>query len=80
MAQLLRTSKPGSDWTANELCACSITVVPQSKEEFFGTIDFPDPSLVGFMVAETNAADKRTKQLLRYLDLVMDPRIGQEGC
>ena len=85
MAQLLRTSKSGSDWTVNELCAYNITIVPQSKEVFFGTIDFPDPtepSLAGFMVAETrqDAADKRTKQLLHYLDLAMDPKIGQEAA
>jgi len=53
--------------------------VPQNKQEFFGTIDLPDPtepSLAGFMIAETqqDEADKRTKQLLHYLDLVMDPR------
>jgi hypothetical protein len=85
MAQLLRTPKSGSDWTVNELCAYNITVVPQNKQEFFGTIDFPDPSepsLAGFMVAETrqDAADKRTKQLLHYLDLAMDPKIGQEAA
>ncbi len=85
MAQLLRSPKPGSDWTANELCAYNITVVPQNKEEFFRTTDFPDPaepSLVGFMTAETrqDAADKRTKQLLHYLDLAMDPKIGQEAA
>ncbi|KAH9164577.1 hypothetical protein EDB89DRAFT_2247200 [Lactarius sanguifluus] len=80
MAQLLRTPKSGNDWTANELCAYNITVVPQSKEVFFGTIDFPDPtepSMAGFMVAETrqDATDKRTKQLLHYSDLEMDPKI-----
>jgi hypothetical protein len=69
MVQLLRTSKPSSDWTANELCAYIITIVPQSKEVFFETIDLPDPtepSLASFMVAETRqgAADKRMKQLL----------------
>ena len=85
MAQLLRTPKSGSDWTANELCAYNIAVVPQNKQEFFGTIDFPDPaepSLAGFMIAETrqDAADKRTKQLLHYLDLAMDPKIGQEAA
>src|ERR1700733_3107376 len=38
MAQLLHTPKSGSDWTANKLCAYNITVVPQNKQEFFGTI------------------------------------------
>jgi hypothetical protein len=59
--------------------------VPQSKEEFFGTTDFPDPiepSLAGFMVAETrqDAPDKSTKQLLHYLNLAMNPKIGQEAA
>jgi hypothetical protein len=85
MAQLLRTPKSGSDWTANELCAYNITVVPQNREEFFRTIDFPDPaepSLVGFMTAETHrdAGNQGTKQLFYYLDMAMpvDPQIGQE--
>lgn len=84
MANLLRTAKSGSDWSANELDAYNVTVVPQSKEEFFGTIHFPDPtepSLAGFMTTETreNATDKQTKQLLYYLDLAMHPTIGQEA-
>ncbi|KAH9164579.1 hypothetical protein EDB89DRAFT_2016810 [Lactarius sanguifluus] len=85
MAQLLRTPKSGSDWTANELCAYNITVVSQSKEVFFGTTNFPDPtepSLTGFMVTETRhgAADKRTRQVLHYLDLATDPKTGQEAA
>ncbi|KAH9047120.1 hypothetical protein EDB84DRAFT_1673734 [Lactarius hengduanensis] len=56
-----------------------------SKEVFFGTTDFPDPtgpSLTGFMVTETRqgAADKRTRQLLHYLDLATDPKTGQEAA
>jgi hypothetical protein len=85
MAQLLRTAKSGSDWTANELAAYNITVVPRNKEEFFGTSHFPDPaepSLAGFMTAETkqDTADKKARQLLHYLDLAMDPKIGQEAA
>jgi hypothetical protein len=85
MAQLLRTAKSGNDWTANELRAYNITVVPQNKELFFGTIDFPDPaepSLAGFITAETwqDASDKNTRQLLQYLDLAMNPKIGQEAA
>jgi hypothetical protein len=85
MAQLLRTAKSGSDRTANELAAYNITVVPQNKEEFSGTADFPDPaelSLSGFMTAETrqDAADKKTRELMHYLDLAMDPKAGQEAA
>ena len=85
MANLLRTAKSGSDWTAHELEAYHIIVVPQSKVEFFGTTDFPDPtdpSLVGFITNETwrTAKDKRTKQLIRHLDYAMDPKIGKEAA
>ncbi|KAN0107284.1 hypothetical protein V8E52_010336 [Russula decolorans] len=84
MAQLPRTAKSGSDWTANELAAYNITFVPWNKQEF-GTIVFPDPaelSLAGLMTAETrqDAADKKTRQLLRYLDLAMDPKVGQDAA
>ena len=40
MAQLLRTTKPGGEWTANELAAYNITAASQNKEEFFGTTNF----------------------------------------
>ncbi|KAI9461140.1 hypothetical protein HD554DRAFT_2028417 [Boletus coccyginus] len=83
MAQLLRTAKSSSDWTANELAAYNITIVPLDKEEFFGTIDFPaELSPAGFMTVETrqDAVDKNTRQLLHYLDLAIDPKIGQEAA
>ena len=87
MAKLIRTAKSGSDWTANELAAYNITVVSQNKEEFFGTTNFPDPAeptVAGFMTTETRqdalAADKNMKQLLHYLDLAMNPKVGQEAA
>ena len=43
-------------WSAERGEGWDSPIVPQSKEVFFGTIDFPDPtepSLAGFMVAET---------------------------
>jgi hypothetical protein len=87
MAKLLRTVKSGSDWTAHELRAYNITIVTQSKAEFFGTDNLPDPtepSISGFMTTESRQAaqdkDKRTKQLLHYLDLAMDPKAGQEAA
>lgn len=82
MTELLRTPKSSRDWTAKELCAFNITVVPQNKVEFFGTIELPDPSLAGFMTSETrqDATDKKTKQLLHYLDLAMHPKVGQEAA
>ena len=87
MANILRTAKSGSDWTSNELAAYNITVVPQNKEEFFGTINLPnpaEPTLAGFMTTETRrdaaAADKNTKRLLHHLDLAMDPKVGQDAA
>lgn len=82
MANLLRTAKSGSDWTRAELDAYNIAIVPQTKAEFFGTNNLPDPtepSLLGFMTNESRqtATDKKTKQLLHYLDLAMDPKMGQ---
>jgi hypothetical protein len=35
MANLIRSSKLGSDWTANELFAYNITVTTKSPQEFF---------------------------------------------
>ena len=76
--------KPGSEWTVNELAVYNITIVSQNKEEFFGTIDFPDPaepSMVGFMAAKTwqDTEDKKTKQLLHYLDLAMAPKAHNDA-
>lgn len=36
MAQIIRSSKPGSRWTANELHAYHITIVNQTANVFFG--------------------------------------------
>lgn len=85
MANLLRSVKSGSNWTTAELDAYNITIVPQTKTEFFGTNDFPDPtqpSMVAFMTNESRetTTDKKTKQLLHYLDLAMDPKMGLEAA
>ena len=42
MANLIRSAKIGSDWTEYELAAYNITVVCQTKAEFFGVNDLPD--------------------------------------
>ncbi|KIJ21258.1 hypothetical protein PAXINDRAFT_159434 [Paxillus involutus ATCC 200175] len=71
MANLIRTAKSGSDWTANELLAYNITVLPG---HFFLT---PDPSLDHIDHAilnsppdDTNPAISRAAaSYLGYLDL-----------
>jgi len=44
MANVIRSAKSGSDWTANELIAYNITISSLLPTEFFST---PDPSLDG---------------------------------
>ena len=85
MANLLRSAKSSSNWTTAELDAYNITIVSQSKDEFFETNDFPDPtepSMLGFMAHESRemATDKNTKQLLHYLDLAIYPKAGLESA
>ncbi|KAF8240065.1 hypothetical protein L208DRAFT_1352965 [Tricholoma matsutake] len=85
MANLIRSAKSGSDWTESELAAYHITIVPQNKQEFFGLDDLPapaSPSLAGFMTIEDreHAMDRETRKLLHYLDLALDPKVGQEAA
>jgi len=85
MANLIRSAKSGSDWTESELAAYHITIVPQNKQEFFGLDDLPapaTPSLAGFMTTEDrdHATDMETRKLLHYLDLALDPKVGQEAA
>ena len=82
---MIRSAKPGSDWTANELNAYHITVVSQNKQQFFGVPNLPAParpSLVGFQTTEDrqHAADDETRKLLHYLDLALDPKVGLEAA
>ena len=71
------------DWTESVLNTY-LQVVTQNKQEFFGVADLPAPiipSLAGFMTTEDreHAADPETRKLLHYLELVLDPQIGQEA-
>ncbi|KDR68397.1 hypothetical protein GALMADRAFT_257062 [Galerina marginata CBS 339.88] len=87
MANLIRSAKSGNDWTARELAAYNITIVSQTKNEFFGTNELPAPgpltrSLVAFMTNDdrANAPDDESWRLLHYLDLALDPKAGQEAA
>ena len=85
MANLIRSAKSGSDWTRRELAAYNITVVSQTKPEFFGVNDLPvpaQPTIIGFMAAEdrADAQEDDTKKLLFYLYLVLNPKAGQEAA
>ena len=79
----MQPPKP-DDWTESDLYRYCISVVTRVKQEFFGVAHLPAPvipSLTGFMTTEDreHAADGETKKLLHYLDLVLDPQIGQEA-
>ena len=72
------------DWTESVLINYGMRAGIQNKQEFFGVADLPAPvipSLAGFMTTEDReqAADGETRKLLHYLDLVLDPQIGQEA-
>ncbi|KAF9498770.1 hypothetical protein BDN71DRAFT_1442702 [Pleurotus eryngii] len=72
MAELVRTAKSGSDWTANELAAYNITVVYQDATAFFETPDLPHPTInpnVLNTLSYRDAPDDDTYRLLRNLDL-----------
>jgi hypothetical protein len=80
----IRPAKP-DDWTQYELDHCGIRIKTQNKQKFFGSDDLPVPaipSLAGFMTTEDreHAVDPETRKLLQYLDLVIDPQIGQEAA
>ena len=83
MADYYKFAKP-DDWTQFELFHSGINIKPQSKQEFFGSANLPAPvipSLAGFMTTEdrVHAVDRETRKLLHYLDLVLDPQVGQES-
>jgi hypothetical protein len=85
MPNLRRTAKSGNHWTKAELDVYNITIVPQTKGEFFATNDLPDPkepSLLGFMTNESRetamGTDKKPRptQLLYDLNLAVNPIVG----
>jgi len=83
MANLVRTAKSGSDWTASELDAYDIRVTDLTKGEFFGDENLPFPeALATFAEHEdrTTVQDVETRKLIHFLDLAMTPKVGQESA
>ena len=79
----IRPSNP-DDWNQYELNRVRIYIQTQNKQEFFGSANLPTPvtpSLVGFMTIQdrVQAVDGETRKLLHYLNLVLDPQVGQEA-
>ena len=80
---LMAPGKP-DDWIQSELDLFRIKIGPQNKQGFFGSANLPasvTPSLAGFMKTENRerGVDSETRKLLHYLDLVLDPQVGQES-
>jgi hypothetical protein len=83
MANIIRSAKSGGDWTVNELAAYNITIVPQNSSIFFGRDVLPLPNH-HLDLAERLTADEMENedsyQVVRYMDLAMDPIPGEESA
>jgi hypothetical protein len=83
MASLPRNPKSGSDWTINDLTAYNITTVQQDAATFFGQADLPlpprHPDLLDKLTAD-EMVDEESYQVVRYMDLAMDPVPGEESA
>ena len=82
LAEIIRSAKPGSDWTRNELMAYDIGIVPLTPEEFFGATPTSladlDPLIVtGSKEYDTENISDTTLRYLTYLDLATHS--GQES-
>lgn len=83
MANLVRNAKSGRDWTLNDLAAYNISVGRQDTATFFGQAAPPSPThhpdlLNGLMADEM--ADEESYQVVRYMDLAMNPVPGEESA
>ncbi|KIM72895.1 hypothetical protein PILCRDRAFT_829497 [Piloderma croceum F 1598] len=83
MANLIRSSKSGHDWTINDLMAYNISIVQQNTATFFGQVALPlpaqHPDLLNRLTAD-EMVDDDSYQVVRYMDLAMDPVPGEESA
>ncbi|KZT66101.1 hypothetical protein DAEQUDRAFT_696054, partial [Daedalea quercina L-15889] len=83
MADLVRSSKPGSDWTPNDLLAYHIRVEYQDSQTFFGLPDLPPPHVDNEVLTAPDAAATQNDDpysLLRTMDLAMAVAPGEESA
>ncbi|KAH9966458.1 hypothetical protein BC827DRAFT_1264446 [Russula dissimulans] len=83
MANLIRTSKSGSDWTPNDLLAYNIRVEYQDSQTFFGIANLPQPHVDNEVLIAPDAAATQNDDpytLLRTMDLAMAVRPGEESA
>ena len=83
MANLIRSAKPCSDWTPNDLKAYNITIDAQNAATFFGQSRLPapaaNPQLLTTLSA-TDMIDDSCFRVVKYMDLSMDPVPGEESA
>jgi len=83
MANIIRNAKSGRDWTINDLNAYNISIVRQNSAMFFGQAALPPPphhlDLLNRLTAD-EMADEESYQVVRYMDLAMDPVPGEESA
>jgi hypothetical protein len=79
MATLTRSTKPGSEWTINELRAYNITVTPQADDitTFFGIPTLPQPSVNQVILnnekyPSDGIADRDDQTFFFHLERVME--------
>ena len=86
MANFIRSSKSGCDWTTNDLMAYNIRVSSQSPDNFYGqplktveSLSNLDPNLLSGTLGTQGLSDK-TYRLLQYVDLASRANSGQESA
>ena len=83
MANLLRSAKPGSDCTENDLAAYNIQIRLEDTATFFGVHDLPLPTIDQEILATLEAEDMlsdRNAELINLLDLAMKPAPAEESA
>lgn len=83
MANLIRSAKSGSDWTANDLAAYNIPVVSQDSATFFGAAVLPDPRVPPEMLQRLEAEDAEdldTCRTIAAMDLAMNRVPAEESA
>ncbi|KAK0460509.1 uncharacterized protein EV420DRAFT_1641057 [Desarmillaria tabescens] len=81
MANLIRCTKSGNDWTTNELAAYNISITPQDVTAFFGLTALPEPHVPADMLQKLEADDADDLDACRTIaamDLTMNPVPAEE--
>jgi hypothetical protein len=85
MANLIGSTKSGSDWTKNELRAYNITVAPQDVATFFGSPNLPEPSVHQVILDNeeypaNGIDDKNDRNFFYYLEDAIAIPPGEESA